>query len=62
MSQLNDRYRFPSGDKITTCDICGADTTGTGKSTCDTCIAETSEEIRPLLRREKAPTSTPKHG
>jgi len=62
MSRTDPRYRFPSGDKITTCEFCGQDTTGTGKTFCDACKAETSEEIRKYLGKQKAPKSYPQHG
>jgi len=58
-----DRYREPSHKEITTCDICGADTTGTkDPSTCGLCRAEIEPASLDQLRRVKVEKSYPTHG
>jgi len=39
--------------KTTRCEICGADTTGTGRTVCYYCEVETTPEVRELMRRKR---------
>ena len=50
---------LPTGLPITKCDMCGKDTTGTGKDFCGNCEMNTTPQVRELARRysRKAPKS-----